>query len=702
MKNLKSVFSALRKKGKSQYTLLCGCLFFGSLLITTFCMLMYSPTVQNTLPEGGDSRKQIMMVFVLAVIGCAAFSVYAAGLFFRYKSRESGVFLALGTSRAVLGRQLQREVLALVIAACGAGLILGTPLCWLVWSVFRLTLVDTPEMALIFDLRAYIIPVAFTLFVLAALLLMQHRFFARVNILDIIQESHRAEPVRSVPHWYGWGGILMMALGGLMGYFVPSFCVLVLHWYAPGILTSLFYLPVLIGLYWVLLYTVVGGWHRGKKRYSHLIESGMMQFQGRQTVRNMLVVTVLVAGAYFASFYTPMMMAPGKEEIENRPMDYNFFYRDDREMIEKSDIEAIAAEYGVKTTDYAEMPSASLAIDGEKYIETEGPMGTTYTEEYTKTLRESRFFSVSAWNALTGDDLVLQSGESAATLDVYGGFAQIGLVTNPVTRKELSVHTVDQPIQSDLLRDIRVLSDEDYAQITQGLTPDWQEVQVVFNAENDNYAFAKKLFHTIIKHSGEEAARIAGYDRIVRENKIANGEIYFLDPESPSRDEFPAIKPSNPDSSDFRMNWMYMPKFRILDDSDFVSNFAVYMLLFAFVAILCFAAVSVILYTRSQTLILSNMWVYEDLHKLGASNTYLRKTSKEQVKRVFLAPLVIGTLLILAFYTLILVGNGGDGMIDSAERIGFVSCLGLVAVMSAAFYGLYRTTVKKAWKALKI
>lgn len=702
MKDLNAVFSALRKKGKSQYTLLCGCLFFASLLITAFCMLMYSPTVQNTLPEGGDSRKQVMMIFVLAVIGCAAFSVYAAGLFFRYKSRESGVFLALGVSRKVLGHQLQREVLCLTLASCGAGLILGTPLCWIVWSIFRLTLIDTPEMALIFDLRAYIIPAAFTIFVLAALLIMQHRFLSRVNVLDIIQESHRAEPVRAVPHWYGWGGILMMVLGGVVGYFVPTFCVLVLHWYAPGILTSLFYLPVLIGLYWVLLYTVVGGWHRGKNRYAHLIESGMMQFQGRQTVRNMLVVTVLVAGAYFASFYTPMVVTPGKSEIAGRPIDYSFFYRADQDMIAEKDIEALASEYGVTLKDYVEMPSASLAVDGEQYIETNGPMGATYTEEYTKTMCETRFFSASAWNALTGDDLVLKPGESAATLSRYGDFYEIGLVTNPVTREELKVKTVNEPLRSDLFRNIRVLSDEDYAQITQGLTPDWQEMQVVFNAENDSYAFSKELFHTIVRHSGAEATRFDGYDRIVRENKMARGEVYFLDPESPERAEFPEIDPNKPDSSDYRMNWMYMPKFRILDNGDFVSNFAVFLLLFVFVAIICFAAVAVILYTRSQTLMLSNAWVYEDLHKLGASNAYLRKIAKGQVKRVFLAPLVIGTLLIIGFYTLILMGNGGDGRIDATERIGFAACFALVGAMSAVFYGLYRTTVKKAWKVLDL
>lgn len=700
MKDIRAVFSALRKNGKGQYKLLSGCLFFGSLLITAFCMMMYSPTVQNTLPQGGDSRKQVMMIFILAVIGCAAFSVYASGLFFRYKSRETGVFLALGLSRKTLGQQLRREVIQLAVVSCGAGLILGTPLCWLIWSLFRLSLVDTPEMALIFDLRAYLIPLAFLLFVLIMLLVMQKRFLARVNVLDIIQESHRAEPVRAVPRWYGWGGILMITIGCLLGYFVPSFCVRVLHWYAPAIFTAPFYLPALIGLYWVLLYTVVGGWHRGKNRYTHLIESGMMQFQGRQIVRNMLVVTVLVAGAYFASFYTPMMIVPGRAEIENRPVNYQFFYRADQDMITKSEIEEMASDFGAKVIDYVEIPSASLAIDGEAEVETEGPLGTTYTKEYREVFLEHRFFSVSSWNALTGDDLVLQPGECAATLGYYGDILDISLVTNPVTMQQLSVITLPEPLPSDLFQDTFVLNDEDYASITQGLTPDWQEVQVLFNAENDSYAFSKALLHSIVAHSGPETAVFDGYDRISRMNAHEAGEEYWGD--QVEELNLPIIDLSQPDTSDFQLNWLYMPKFQALDDGNFLSNFAVFLLLFVFVAILCFGAVGVILYTRSQTLMLSNAWVYEDLRKLGASNRYLKKTAQGQIKRVFFSPILIGTVLMLGFYTLILLANGGDMVLDQNERMSLSVCLLVVAAMSAVFYEFYRFTLNKSWHTLHL
>lgn len=96
MNSFSSVYAALRRKSKGRYALLAGCCFFSVLLINAYACMMQAPTILSVLPEGGDSRKQVTMVFALAVIGCAVFTTYAAGLFFRQKSRETGVFLALG------------------------------------------------------------------------------------------------------------------------------------------------------------------------------------------------------------------------------------------------------------------------------------------------------------------------------------------------------------------------------------------------------------------------------------------------------------------------------------------------------------------------------------------------------------------------------------------------------------------------------
>ena len=79
MKQFGQVCAALRRKKYGAHsTLLAGCCFFSVLLITAYGIMMRSPTILAVLPEGGDSRKQVMMIFVLAVIGCAVFTVYAA------------------------------------------------------------------------------------------------------------------------------------------------------------------------------------------------------------------------------------------------------------------------------------------------------------------------------------------------------------------------------------------------------------------------------------------------------------------------------------------------------------------------------------------------------------------------------------------------------------------------------------------------
>ena len=121
MRHFSDAYAALRRKNRGQYALLAGCSFFSVLLITAYACMMRSPTILTVLPEGGDSRKQVMMVFVLAVIGCAVFTAYAAGLFFRQKSRETGVFLALGATRRQLQAEMGRELAVISLGSCAAG-----------------------------------------------------------------------------------------------------------------------------------------------------------------------------------------------------------------------------------------------------------------------------------------------------------------------------------------------------------------------------------------------------------------------------------------------------------------------------------------------------------------------------------------------------------------------------------------------------
>lgn len=699
MKTFDDVYSALRKKNRKNYYLLIGCCFFSVLLITAYVSIMRSPTILNVLPEGGDSRKQVMMVFALAVVGCGTFTTYASGLFFRSKSRDTGVFLALGASKTMIQRELMKELALISFGSCATGALLATPLAWLIWQGFRMMIVDSEEMLLKFEPTAYLYALAFSAFVIVSVFLMGVRFVRRTNIIDIVHESQKTEPIREVKQWYGKVGILLIIVGGLLGYFVPTFCVLVLQWYPPEGLTTIFFIPSLLGMYMVLLHSVVNGWGGKKNHYKNIISSSMMKFQGRQTVRNMLVITVLLAGAYFATFYVPTISA--SVSSQNRPIDYAFHSRIDQDVPKESDIRAMADQHGVKITSWAQADISALAIDGEEEVETMGSVGTTYELVYRPMLSESYFISETGYQNLTGDSLDVQPGGIVPILNEngYTGSMQdvVNLVTNPVTRETLPV-TVQETRNNIMLFSYYVLDDNDFATISDGLTDVWRESQTFFNVEDSksSYPFANQLFNDIVDGSDASCEIGTYYDRVAKIRSEEAGTVYWGDTDSST----PTLY-SERDSSAFRLYWKYMPVFSVLDSNDSIRTTAVFTMLFIFVAIICFAAVVVIGYTRCLTIALTNSQVYGDLRHLGASRKYLYNAVRGQVSRVWATPAITGTCIICAFYTLIMFANG-DGGITSREFTSLAICFAIVMALSLILYGFYRLSLKKVCEVLHI
>ena len=700
MKTFSQLYAHLRRKNRGQYALLAGCCFFSVLLITAYVCMMRSPTILTVLPEGGDSRKQVMMVFVLAVLGCVAFTTYAAGLFFRQRSRDTGVMLALGASRRQIKGELRKDLAAIALGACVAGGVLGGPLAWGIWSLFRLFLVDSQEMALSFDPKSYGLSLLFAVYVIAMLFFLGGRSVDRNNIIDIVQESHKSEPIREVPKWYAPVGLLLLAVGLAAGLLLPSFFVTTLHWYAPSAINGLCYVPALVGLYMILLHTVVNGWGR-RKGYKNLIATAMMKFQGRQTVRNMLVMTLLVAGAYFASFYAPMMSSSTAYSFDARPVDYEYHWRGDQDLPERQEVSRMAAEYGVEMTSWAQTQAAVLGTDGTYQVETEGPMGVTYTTEYTELLDGGTFFSESSWNALTGQQVDIAPGTCANVLDDEGGSSYLSggdvqVITNMVTRQQLRV-TPAEPLCYAMFLGSYVLDDGDYAAISQGLTDLWTEDYVFFNVADveASYPFAKALFAEIVARSGPEVEVADYYDLVGATLAEERGEPYEFSPEEAGSRGLSVIDYDDCDSSEFRSYWLYMPQFRVLDQNDFVTTMAVFLMLFLFIAIVCFAAVMVIAFTRSMTIALTNAGVYDDLRHLGAPRSYLYRAVKGQVSRVFRVPILIGTVLIYVFYAYMMYANSAPAAITASERAGLLACLAVVIGVSLLLYLVYRMTLKK-------
>lgn len=670
------------------------------MIISAYSALMFSPTVQTVFPEGGDSAKQMYMIFVMTLIGCVVFTIYALGLFFRHKSGQLGILMALGASRKRLAPGLFREVIVLSSASALLGIVAGFPFVWVIWQGFRLILVDSSDMILSFDLKCLGVSILFFLLVVGFACVTAWRYLRKTNIMEVIREEHINEPVKELGKWCGPVGMGLIVAGAALGYGTPALCHAWFHMYPPSWI-SIFYAPVLVGLYMVMLHTVVHGWRSLRKNpYKNIISRSMMKFQGKQTVNNLIVITLLIAGACFGIFYLPANGVSAMLRYANQAYDYFYHYRADQNVPDQAAVEELSRKYQLTLKDWNECDYITLGMGQESIIEEED--SNHYNIEYVVMNEEEKVLSEDAYRTLIGQDADVEPGTymNITNTDETSLYTNNNAreFTNMVTRKQIATEFAGY-LHNDLLCDqvgCSVLSNEDYALISEGLTDDWRGRFVQFNIDgNDNYQFANEFYKLFVSSFDKSCELPHYYDRVqkIRENEA--GEVYWGDTEDMSPVSFERV-----DSFNFRIYWVYQPQFRILSQNDYLRSMAVMFMMFLFICIVCMLTALVVCYTRCQTIALNNRYIFDDLKKLGASPEFLAKEVRSQCKNVFKVPTIIGMTAIYMFFIMILYAN--DGRMLSAEVLALLVCLGIIGLLAAIVYAVYRASVRTIKKQLEI
>ena len=698
--NMKQMEQNLQKADRKQARLYLFCNFMALMIISAYSALMFSPTVQTVFPEGGDSAKQMYMIFVMTLIGCVVFTIYALGLFFRHKSGQLGILMALGASRKRLAPGLFREVIVLSSASALLGIVAGFPFVWVIWQGFRLILVDSSDMILSFDLKCLGVSILFFLLVVGFACVTAWRYLRKTNIMEVIREEHINEPVKELGKWCGPVGMGLIVAGAALGYGTPALCHAWFHMYPPSWI-SIFYAPVLVGLYMVMLHTVVHGWRSLRKNpYKNIISRSMMKFQGKQTVNNLIVITLLIAGACFGIFYLPANGVSAMLRYANQAYDYFYHYRADQNVPDQAAVEELSRKYQLTLKDWNECDYITLGMGQESIIEEED--SNHYNIEYVVMNEEEKVLSEDAYRTLTGQDADVEPGTymNITNTDETSLYTNNNAreFTNMVTRKQIATEFAGY-LHNDLLCDqvgCSVLSNEDYALISEGLTDDWRGRFVQFNIDgNDNYQFANEFYKLFVSSFDKSCELPHYYDRVqkIRENEA--GEVYWGDTEDMSPVSFERV-----DSFNFRIYWVYQPQFRILSQNDYLRSMAVMFMMFLFICIVCMLTALVVCYTRCQTIALNNRYIFDDLKKLGASPEFLAKEVRSQCKNVFKVPTIIGMTAIYMFFIMILYAN--DGRMLSAEVLALLVCLGIIGLLAAIVYAVYRASVRTIKKQLEI
>lgn len=693
---MNKIYKKLRKNTKGQYYLLSFCVFLSVLLVTSFSLMYFGPTVQEFLPEGGDTRKMASLLLGVTAVGCFVFTVYASGLFFRFKAREYGILMALGTEKRQLKKLLFKELSVVTALASLLGLLISVPASFLIWKLFELFIISNEQMTYRFGAVGFLPGILFVCILACVLGAAGRRFINRSDIMEILRTQQKTEMVKEVKGWTFPVGVVFTVLGILLGAGLPQIAARVWGIGLPEIV-NLFYLLSLVGIYFMLLSAVSQSRTKKnrKKYYGNLVSISLMRFTAKATTKNMCVMTLLIFVSGFSAFYgMQYILSGGATETENSK-GFSLHYPVVENQIGKEEIYNTASSYGIEVTDFTENAATNLVVSyNAKDFDEET---SRYIEVYRDRESASLFVSESDFEKLSGQEIKVEPGtyQTVTTTDYVWLFDyEDGLkeVMNPDTGKAYAL-TYGGSVESDVLAPFSapfayVVCDEEYQIMTEGVQDIYKENVISFNAANveESYDFAKDLLAQYVERATDLSNHMDYWDIWTQKIADETGEEYGYG------DRINMTMDNNMLLGD----WKYAPQFNIITMQDRMQLISVYVMLSLYIFIISLAAVSVMAYVRSISVATDNKGLFESLTKLGADAAYKRRVLKKQIARIVQYPGIIGCVLGFAFALAMNFMN--DGRLVALE----IKSLAILAVMllgiGIILYAVYKYAMNKAEK----
>lgn len=688
---MNKITAILRKKNKGQYRLLGICIFLSVLLVSSFTFMFFSPSIQEFLPPGGDTRKLMWLMLGVVAIGCLFFTLYGSGLFFRKKSREYGVMLALGAQKQELAGQLLAELSAVVGKYVITGILLAVPVSYLIWKLFQVLIIHTPQMRYRLGIAGMLGGLCFAAVLSFGILIMGIRFIQKTNIMEILNASRKTEMVREIRPWTGKLGILFVILGLFLAMVIPQLTVRLFHQGMPGI-WNVTYLLCVAGLYLLMLSAVA---HSAKGRhpekyYNNIISTSLMRFTARQTTRTMCVIALLVFVMILSAFWGVMYYYSAMEGGSEAPYDYSFHHSMEEQQLSQKDIQRLAEEYEVNVSSYEELESLELVVhytgrdmdENRKYFDT----------EYEKL---ASFVSASDFTRISGIPVSLKKGEYLTI--TISGFQEtiwvapdcLNLIEQPVTGTSIipefagTVTFDNLAISSDPFAFL--LSDEDYRMLAEDLPKRWKERHVLFNTEHvmETYDFADAWKREWISRATALSDHYALYDAHEEELALAAGEDYA----------YAGEVGLSPDNTHLMGNWKYAPFSKVLRKSDAMELVAVFVLLSIYIAVISLASAGIMSYVRSITIATDHRQLFEDLRKLGANDDYEERIIRVQLRKIFAYPVAAGCILTGTFSLFLTFFN--DMRLQEFEIRMLLMEVLLMVFITGVMYEVYRAAFQR-------
>ncbi len=630
-------------------------LFFSIIFLVSLTIIIFSKVVDDSFPRGSEVRQLIYYVYFTSSIGCYFFIIYSLTLHIKCKSRDSGLLLTLGMTRRGVRNIISSEINKIIVLAYLIGCALGVFLSYGVNIVFQFFLIESNK----YNYKISIDVIVVVLLLLVVLKITSYisvrKFIKKNNILDFLNEQNTSETSKEVSATYLVFGIILSIFGIFAGYVVP------IIFSRSGInlqgVWSLTYLLSIVGVYLLIVYFVKG--KKGKiniyKFYDNLISHSMMIFHGKQYVKSMCAVTIMLISTLFALLYVPQLQAT-LFVTQASEYDVSIPINAEIDIINHKYIIDAASDSSVEIYDYQEIEFINLLGSGvERDWDENNNLAETYFERY----RYYEFISVDQYIKVTGKDIDVKNGEYIliTSSEKNEGFWEknddLDYIENSETNESVDVEYAGITVEPSLLMNgvnRYVLATDDYEKLSENVSDEYKTVQTVFNIrgnKENTYQFSKQIYNHILEKTPEEFAVMSSYDVYKEMRAKENNQEYDYSDKLELDEE----------NANLSHYWKYYPLIKSIIIEEHLKQSLILTIIFLYAGIASFVAALGVADARVKTLATNSNKLFEDLKKLGSSNHFIESIFKKQAYKIYFIPFFIAGVTMLIFNIVILVGS---------------------------------------------
>ncbi|RDY29313.1 FtsX-like permease family protein [Lachnotalea glycerini] len=628
--NLNSIQRKLMMKDFKNNVLFGLSVAFSIILFGSQGILQFSKTITIILMTGGSTYTITLGMYMISAVGLLCFIIYVNAIHFKMKTRQIGIFMALGVPCKDCSKMFQREFLAVYSISALLGLVLSIPFSWIVWKVLSKA-IKTTTTSFSIGWKGIVFAVLYVIISYIMLLIINLRNIHNLDIITILKSETENELVKGNKGIRGICGVIMT----IMGIIFFNISAIADNWFK--LLMTPFLAIAILGMYYIAVYiTFIGDVVKKvniKRYYKSMLYYNLTKQKGKQYAIAIFVSSILIFVTIFGVCFNSASFFELAHEIKTVPYDFSVMSNFQTKDLNQEKLEELAQESEVKLNDIHQLDLIYLA---RKYEYKNGfkewsSCYVTSQSDFEKLMNKTYEIADNNFIAFSNDNI------GNVVLDTY--LEGTNCFYNAVQQQDFKLNLQEKIASTDIMNsngsiyEFIVLNDSQYKSLEQAVDEQHKLTYFLFNSNHKSDLHQKILDEILSECNNEMFVNIV--------NSVANDKLLEAGDKTIAGEKV----------LEYNSNKLYAARwwdmYPFARDSAMNVQFEIFSVYLIFVFYICIITIiSAVIIISSK--VISSLWQdaksYEVASSIGMKGKSIYDLIGKQIRFIYFIPAIIGCL----------------------------------------------------------